>query len=358
MPPRRLPSFSLRLVLTAFDPLKTNNFDLLRLWLASLVVLGHSRLLLGIHHPAFPFNGAAMAVDGFFVVSGFLIAASYDRDSALLPYLIRRAFRIYPLYAVVVVAQLIGMVAVAPPTLHIGAGEIIRYLACNLAFLNFLAHDVGHLLAHNSDPGINPSLWTLKVEVGFYLAFPLLWWGVRRAPAAALLGIFLASSAYALHFSHGDDQQIGRQLPGVLRFFAMGMAMYRYRAWLQAPRWLGWALVVPLYAMTLSAGLRIDHLLFYPFVVAAFIYAVGFLLPPVHLPRDFSYGVYLVHGPLIQLGILTALYRGDVATSLALYAIVFVTAVVAETLIEVPAIKLGRVLARRVRPPAARLPAA
>jgi peptidoglycan/LPS O-acetylase OafA/YrhL len=57
-----------------------NNFTLLRLLLALMVVLGHFKLLSGTAYPAFPFNLADAAVDSFFVVSGFLIALSYDRS--------------------------------------------------------------------------------------------------------------------------------------------------------------------------------------------------------------------------------------------------------------------------------------
>ena len=50
-----------------------NNFTLLRLLLALMVVFGHFKLLSGTAYPSFPFNLADAAVDAFFVVSGFLI---------------------------------------------------------------------------------------------------------------------------------------------------------------------------------------------------------------------------------------------------------------------------------------------
>ena len=39
---------------------------------------------------------------------------------------------------------------------------------------NFLQYDIGGVLSGLHNPGINPSLWTLKIEIGFYLIVPLI----------------------------------------------------------------------------------------------------------------------------------------------------------------------------------------
>ena len=84
---------------------ETNNFTLLRLLLSLAVVLGHFKLLSGTQYPPFPFNLADAAVDCFFVVSGFLIALSYARTHGLWSFYVRRFFRLYPMYACIVLIQ-------------------------------------------------------------------------------------------------------------------------------------------------------------------------------------------------------------------------------------------------------------
>src|SRR5512146_2963750 len=72
-----------------------NNFTPMRLLLALLVVLGHFQILAGVNSPPWPFVYAGAAVDCFFVVSGYLVSYSFDRDRDLMRFYIRRFFRIY-----------------------------------------------------------------------------------------------------------------------------------------------------------------------------------------------------------------------------------------------------------------------
>ena len=56
----------------------------------------------------------------------------------------------------------------------------LRYLSANLMLANFVQYDIGGVLAGLRNPGINPSLWTLKIELGFYLIVPLICVATRR----------------------------------------------------------------------------------------------------------------------------------------------------------------------------------
>ncbi|MDE1968443.1 MAG: acyltransferase family protein, partial [Alphaproteobacteria bacterium] len=75
----------------------SNNFTAFRLLLALWVLLGHYKIFIGDFDPPWPFEYAMAAVDCFFVVSGYLVTSSFDRDSDFLRFYIRRFFRIYPL---------------------------------------------------------------------------------------------------------------------------------------------------------------------------------------------------------------------------------------------------------------------
>lgn len=106
------------------------------------------------------------------------------------------------------------------------------YLAANLVFLNFLAPNLPGVFATNPVTEVNGALWTLKVEVMFYAAVPVIAWLCRRlGTALVLLGLYLASVAYYLILgqlaeAHGSQlyAQLQRQLPGQLSYFVAGGA--------------------------------------------------------------------------------------------------------------------------------------
>ena len=121
--------------------IRGNNFDLLRLVFAAAVFFWHVYALSKV--PALAVFGemfsADVAVKGFFVISGYLVTMSYENSSSVREYAAKRLRRIYPAYAAVVVACAVAGVffSALPPAEYAGAG-LARYLAANLAFLNFL----------------------------------------------------------------------------------------------------------------------------------------------------------------------------------------------------------------------------
>lgn len=50
------------------------------------------------------------------------------------------------------------------------SGELIKYLIANLTGMNFLCHTLPGVF---NGAVINGSLWTIKIEVGFYIFLPL-----------------------------------------------------------------------------------------------------------------------------------------------------------------------------------------
>ena len=108
--------------------------------------------------------------------AAILIAGSYERCHGLWSFYVRRVFRLYPMYA---------LRRGAPGGDHARAAawrtvqrtdcSTLRYSRANMLLANFLQYDIGGVLAGLHNPGINPSLWTLKIEIGFYLIVPLIY---------------------------------------------------------------------------------------------------------------------------------------------------------------------------------------
>jgi len=324
-----------------------NNFTLLRLLLALMVVFGHFKLLSGTPYPPFPFNLADAAVDCFFVVSGFLITLSYERTHGLWAFYIRRVFRLYPMYVCVVLMQAALMMTLLPNGPFSAPYSTLRYLGSNLLLANFLQYDIGGVLDGLRNPGINPSLWTLKIEIGFYLIVPAIVIATRRWGWRVLAAIFAGSVAYSLVCLHFGEIRLARQLPGQLQFFVAGMALYLYGERLRVSPWVS-ILIAAVFLVAWSTiqpipdGIR-------PILVAAFVYSFALCLPVMPLHRDISYSVYLLHGPLIQTSILLGVFRDTPWFLAGVVGTVIVLALVTERLVERPGTEFGRRLSRRLR---------
>lgn len=135
-------------------------------------------------HPIVPFTQSALAVDLFFVLSGFVLSHAYAgriADGMSLRWLMTKRFvRLYPLF---ITGLLVGSVSLA---LLISSGlttmnpeRAMASVAVNLFFLPFLSHDVIRDLA-SQGPLVasifpaNPPAWSLFFEMLASLALPWL----------------------------------------------------------------------------------------------------------------------------------------------------------------------------------------
>src|SRR5581483_10427826 len=158
--------------------LRDNNFDALRLIFASLVVFFHIAVLSAVSSLDWMprYMSATFAVQAFFVVSGFLVTMSCENSSSLGSYAIKRFRRIAPAYVTVVVgaAILLSFMSALPARQYFSHPDWWRYVGYNLLLSNFNAPDLPGVFQSNPQAAVNGSLWTIKVEVGFYLVVPIM----------------------------------------------------------------------------------------------------------------------------------------------------------------------------------------
>ena len=159
-------------------------FDTIRGFAACLVAMGHSAwatypVFANAYYPMPVLDVAVKAVPIFAVLSGFLIyrsALSISSLSDLRAYVVRRFFRIYPVYlAVVIVCLAIGQ--------YVG-GDVhsgLAYFMADLFMFNVIAWPIY----------ANPPAWSLYIEVAFYAFMPLalITVGQRRMLLLASLAI-------------------------------------------------------------------------------------------------------------------------------------------------------------------------
>ena len=300
-------------------PHTANNFNLLRLVFALFVVVYHLIVLsaaAGWSHLEAPLSLLAeIGVQGFFVLSGFLVYASLDRSASIGLYAEKRFRRLYPAYAVVVIVCAAAGYAFSSDARAnpLAVGE---YLGWNLVFANFMAPELPGVFAGNPMTEVNGALWTLKIEVMFYLVLPVLAWLLRlfgRAHWMLMIAIYAGAEAWRYFLADMGQVELSRQLPGQMSFFITGMALYRlslagarmHIAGLAGAALLTVSLLVDVLEPARALGLGL---------VAIWIASGWPRLPDAARFGDLSYGVYIVHFPIIQtvvaLGLFTAPWTG------------------------------------------------
>lgn len=378
--------------------------DALRGYCALMVILPHCWMAAGFppldRGPLLALVCAGgLGVDFFFVISGFVLflpVARTGRFGSVRAYAARRAARIVPAYwvSVISLAALYPLLTGAPAIVTTREG--LTALGIHLLFLqhevpDWLRRTIGAMPGMGF--GVNTALWSLSVEVCFYVALPLLAGSFRRRPGVGLaVGLATALAWRALAFrlpsvasvvgvaaaTDATRPRLATQFPGYAGHFALGMAA----AWLFTCRFgerrdLGGrrvsAVAAGAFAVLLAAAVRAGQYgveRSYPSFYARYLWdlfpAAVFtvlLLALALAPRRLeavvanpvarwlgtvSYGVYLWHWVAIHLAVRTLGLAGDgrLQTFLLLVAVVAPASVLAGWL---SLVLVERPVLRRVR---------
>jgi peptidoglycan/LPS O-acetylase OafA/YrhL len=150
---------------------RRNNVGVLRLLFACLVIVGHASEQIDGNRSREPLTRifhtmslGEVAVDAFFLLSGYLITMSMIRTGSLRDYLERRVLRIYPAFIVAYMLSVyvLGPVVGAHPWTD-GLMPLIRMI------LLLEPPDFAGQLAGLHYPHLNGPLWTISYEFRCYL---------------------------------------------------------------------------------------------------------------------------------------------------------------------------------------------
>ncbi|MBO9711398.1 acyltransferase [Sphingomonas sp.] len=281
---------------------------------AWLVVLFHLRFMMqGVGGPAGPLSYGYLAVDFFFVLSGFVIWLTYaDRLRAqglagAPDFLRRRVARVWPLHLFMLAIALVYALALA----SLDRADWAQYPPAELPLHILLLQNWGFTPDRLT---WNVPAWSISCELAAYLLFPLLVIAVdwRRLPTPVLLAAMLGFAA-ALHaiFAFNRATVLGQALTsiGVLRClgeFALGTIVCAL--W---DRWRGRPALPALGALVVMAALPaawltglLPQTAALPLAFAALVLLLaltsgmrGNVLEwtPVHYLGEISYATYLGH---------------------------------------------------------------
>ena len=285
-----------------------NNFDFLRFVFAFTVAFAHLIELTDLEalKPFKIYLNARLAIDGFFIISGFLIAKSYENSAKLKEYIIRRAKRIIPAYAVVILASALLFSVISSYSIYdyFSNSQFWNYLAANLSFQNYLEPCLPGVFETNKFCAVNGALWTIKLEEAFYLLVPVFYWLVRVKKLnfyVLIVIVYLFSVSYYMYFLSINNYRIAKQLPGALAFFATGIVYYKNFSILK--KWKDYIIIPCLIVFVLEHYILKTQLLkpiSFGFMVFYAAYSFRFL-NNFGKYGDFTYGIYIYHYPLIQL---------------------------------------------------------
>lgn len=343
------------------NQLQPNNFDLLRLLAAFQVVCGHALLTVAGREDS-PLALVLRFFPGvpiFFFTSGFLISASWERLGSVRDYALNRALRIFPGYWLAFLVSLTGIVVFYHglsfgPRLGLwAAAQLLLLPQWTPAFLR------GYGLG-----APNGSLWTIPVEISFYLSVPIFYWLFKKTgrPTAVLLAVIVLS--FALEFAdfllHDPKTDFSFKLLALTPFpwigiFALGILAQRNFDRLlpvvQGRFWPFLGLYVLLSCATALCPIPplLSPILTYMGLVnvlalcglcLAFAYTGRDLATRLLRRNDISYGSYLLHVPIANMLLAAGLSKDNAA--IGTMVLIVPLAVLSWCFIEKPALSLRK----------------
>jgi peptidoglycan/LPS O-acetylase OafA/YrhL len=334
---------------------RDNNFDVLRLFAAALVLWSHCYPLTGHREPlaaATGVTGGEIGVIMFFAMSGFLIARSWSEDPDPGRYALKRALRLLPALAVAVTFTtfIVGPLFTTLPVGDYLTDPATWFYEVRATLLVTIAGHLPGVFTDNVYPNaVNGSLWTLPVEAGCYVmvavlgALALL---VRRWTMPLIFAVLLAAiSPLGVARTLANDatsNATGAEITSallVIAIFVGGAALYVNRD--RVP--LRWELLIPpVLAWVLlrnSEWVAVVTAITIPYAVIVLAYRTPRGLRVLTAPGDVSYGLYLYAFP-VQQAIVSS--TGGIAPG-AMFAlalpITYVLALGSWRLIELPALR-------------------
>jgi peptidoglycan/LPS O-acetylase OafA/YrhL len=294
-----------------------NNFGMLRLLFACLVILSHSPWILygdysnEILTKTFgTMDIGSVALDGFFLISGYLVTMSYQHSYSIKNYLLKRCLRIFPGF---VVASLISVFIFAPMS-H-GWQSILHFTLTDWIKIPLRIMTLQQPWLASSQHGIkgssealdilNHPMWSIRYEFACYISVILLSiFGLHRKKYFFLVIILsMLSFIYCLIKIHYFHQEILFQIfciPRLLFAFIIGSAFYIYKDKIIWNNLASWICAITL-LMVFSNQYLAEPTLIVLGGYILFNFAFNFKstwLSKIGTNIDMSYGVYLYAWPI------------------------------------------------------------
>jgi peptidoglycan/LPS O-acetylase OafA/YrhL len=295
--------------------IEKNNFDLIRLLAALQVAITHACSHLEFYSPALEFLAVIPGVPVFFFVSGFLISGSFHNSKMaqkpLANFFLKRVLRLYPALLVVLAGSILSVYLTgyfANETVTVP--NFVMWVIAQSTFFQFYNPD---FLREYSTGVLNGSLWTISVEIQFYILTPFIFYLYCKSKKIflALLFLFLlvnfGNSFINEKYSFFEKIFYVSFVPHIYMFL-LGVFFWHSRSLVNlvnripfpillatlsiaylSTKQIGWENSInPIWFMALCA------------VILKFAFYDNFWFGRLVGKNDISYGVYIIHMPVVN----------------------------------------------------------
>ncbi len=305
---------------------KSNNFDIIRLFAALQVVIVH--LIEHFHAVSLAWFSSIISifpgVPIFFFISGFLISAAWERNPDLKVFALNRIYRIFPGLWVCVLFSAITLAFYDISLICDNLSNFILWIFTQATL--FQAWNPAFLRGYGIGV-VNGSLWTIAVEISFYVFSPILFL-VQKFPKikmdVLLTCIIIASFTLNYYcqsdYSSGFLSEFSRKIIFItplpwIGMFCVGILFNRHIEFLYnltAGRFIYIVLFFILissipfwYSSTIFVRLGNSIGIFNYIVLCFLIMSTAFsnrsLSDRILRRNDISYGIYIYHQPILNL---------------------------------------------------------
>lgn len=286
---------------------RNNNFNLIRIVAAFAVLITHSFALVYGTGDAEPFRASlgmtmgSIAVDIFFVTSGFLVTASLIYRQSTIEFVWARVLRIFPALLVMLLLTVfvLGAFFTTLPLLsYLSSRDTYAYLLKCSTLLFGVKYDLPGVFEANPYPdAVNGSLWTMPHEIRMYAILVVIWFGLQitqnlhlRIFKITILGLtFIAGLLWMARHWYLDSTFVR-----LFFMFFTGASFYILRERIVLSRGVFWLLIGGLALAALHP--RVFSIV-YIFAIAYILFYVAYI-PAGYIRKynqlgDYSYGIYI-----------------------------------------------------------------
>jgi peptidoglycan/LPS O-acetylase OafA/YrhL len=306
---------------------KSNNFDIIRLFAALQVVIVH--LIEHFHAVSLAWFSSIIAifpgVPIFFFISGFLISAAWERNPDIKTFALNRIYRIFPgLWICVLFSAITLIIFYDTSLISENLSTFFLWLLTQATLLQ--AWNPAFLRGYGIGV-VNGSLWTIAVEISFYIFVPILFF-FQKFPKIKMdfLLTCIIISSFALNYYCESDYSSGliseftkkmifiTPLPWI-GMFCVGILFNRYIEFLynftagrffyilfffilvsSIPFWYSSTIFV-----RLGNSIGIFNYVVLCFLIMSTAFSNRSLSDRLLRRNDISYGVYIYHQPILNL---------------------------------------------------------
>lgn len=300
--------------LSDFTQGRDNNFNLIRIVAALAVLITHSFALAIGTGDAEPFRESlgmsmgSIAVDVFFITSGFLVTASLLTRQSAIEFFWARVLRIFPALLIMLLLTVFGLgiffTSLPLPSYLADSKTHIYLVKCTTLIIGVAYKLPGVFDGNPYKNAVNGSLWTMPHEIRMYAILAIAWVALRitkrirlkmfelmMVTGAVVAGVFVIAQ-------HSTEGHFAR----LFFMFFSGAAFYVLKEHITLSRLFFWLFVT---ALLLSA-IASKHAFFlvYTLTIAYVLFYIAYIpsgrIRKYNQVGDYSYGVYIYAFPVQQ----------------------------------------------------------